>query len=128
MPHCSGTPLSRLALDPINKALICAAQSTGVFDERFENRLKIERRTAYHLQDFSRGGLLLKRLAEIAVARLHLLEQLCVLQSDQSLIRKRLDEANLASTERLHSMAEYDNHTHNHTVLDKWQAKTRTHR
>ncbi|HMH54535.1 MAG TPA: hypothetical protein VK548_30145 [Candidatus Acidoferrum sp.] len=90
-----------LAVEPEDMATACATESRRVLDERFEHRLKIERRAADDLEDFAGGGLLLERFAEIVVACLKLGEKSHVLDRDHRLVGKGLEERDLLVGERV---------------------------
>ena len=62
---------------------------------RFEHGLEVKDRTADHLQHLGRGGLLLQRFGELALARLHLLEQPRVLDGDDGLVGEGLEQLDL---------------------------------
>src|SRR5206468_6191530 len=67
------------------------AQPDGVLGERLEDRLQIERGPADDLEQLAGRGLLLERHAQLAVARLELVEQPNVLDRDDGLVREGLD-------------------------------------
>jgi hypothetical protein len=64
-------------------------------DDGVEHRLHIARRTADYPQDLARGGLLIQRPREVAIARLQLLEQPDVLDRDDGLVGEGLQEGDL---------------------------------
>src|SRR5262245_217504 len=53
------THTKELTIQPVHVATIRSAEPRRVFDEGFQHRLEIERRTADHLQHFAGGRLLL---------------------------------------------------------------------
>ena len=84
-----------LAVEFPDDSLVGTAQSRRVLDECLQHGLKVERRTADHLQDLARRGLLVEGLGEVAVARLQLLEEPDVLDGDHRLVGERLEERDL---------------------------------
>ncbi len=72
-----------------------AAQHERRRRDRVEHRLHVRLRAADDLQDVGRGGLLLERFGEVAVARLELGEQAHVLDGDDRLVGERLQERDL---------------------------------
>ena len=68
------------------------AQPNSVLSHCVEDGLQIERRAADHLQHVGGRCLLLKRLGEVACARLHLVEQPHVLDRDHGLVGEGLHE------------------------------------
>src|SRR5215813_10229758 len=76
------------------------AQAGGIRDDRVQNRLKIARRFADDAQHLCGSGLLLKRLAQLARARLYIVEQADVLDGDYRLIGEGLQQRDLALRER----------------------------
>ncbi len=86
---CTGREVHQLAVEPEDGAQQSVAQPHGASHDRIEDRLDVRRRLADHAQDLARRGLLLQRLAEIAVARLQLLEQPRVLDRDHRLVGER---------------------------------------
>jgi hypothetical protein len=56
-----------------------------------EHRLQLAGRTADHLENFGRRGLLLQRLAKIIGALPQLVQQASVLDGDDGLIREGFD-------------------------------------
>ncbi len=67
-----------------------------------EHRCQIARRTADDAQDFGSRGLLLQRLAELARARLHFIEQPHVLDGNHRLVGEGGDQFDLLVGERPH--------------------------
>jgi hypothetical protein len=74
----------------------------GALDNRIEHRLHIRRRATDYPEYFGRCGLMFQRLAEFGVALLDLLDQPDVLDCDDSLIGKGLEQRNLLVRERSH--------------------------
>src|SRR5262249_28975094 len=68
------------------------AESSGRFDQRVENGLKIESRAADHLEHVGGGGLLLEGFTKF-------IEQANVLDGDHGLVSEGLDQFNLLLTE-----------------------------
>src|SRR5262249_50754214 len=94
------------------------AEFHRVVDQGFEYRLEIERRSADHLQHFSRGGLLFQRLPQAAIARLQLSEQAHILNSDYRLVRKSLEQGDLVSREAASFAASHPNRSDGHVVTE----------
>src|SRR6516165_3734927 len=86
------------------------AQTGGIRDDRVQNRLKIARRFADDAQHLCGSGLLLKRLGERSRARLYLVEQPHVLDSDDGLVGEGLDQLDLLVGERLYGIARESDH------------------
>src|SRR5262245_4127116 len=82
-------------VQPIDISLIGTAEPCGVFDQSFQNGIKVERRAADHLKDFACSGLLLQGLGEVAIADLQLLKKPHVLDRDDGLIGEGFEEGNL---------------------------------
>src|SRR4030095_14883685 len=85
-------PSVDLAVKPQDKPCIRTTEPGGVFDERREYRLQIERRAADHLEHFTRGGLLFQGLGEITVTLLQFLEQSHVLDCDYGFVWRGFSE------------------------------------
>ncbi len=88
-----------LAVEARDQTHLGAAQLDRALRDDVEDRLKIGRRAADHLEDLARRRLLLQRLAEVVVARSQLREQAHVLDGDHRLVREGLEEGDLASGE-----------------------------
>src|SRR4051794_22287970 len=82
--------------------LISLAELAGGFDERVEHRLKVEGRTADDLEDLGGCGLLLERYGELPRARLNLVEQTDVVDSNRGLVGEGLQKLYLPIRERTH--------------------------
>ena len=78
------------AFTPEDEPFIRVTQPGGILHERFQDGVKVERRSADDLEDFPRGRLVLERFREIAVPGLELLEQPGVLHGDRGVRRKHL--------------------------------------
>src|SRR5262249_47260371 len=63
-------------------------------------RLNIGWRAADHAKDLARSGLLIQRHSQLAVTRLHFVEQPCILDGDDSLIGKSGQQLNLLVGDR----------------------------
>src|SRR5262245_3650224 len=75
-----------------NGGFVGLAQLSSRFNERLQHRLEVKRRAADDLEHVGGGGLLLQRLAQ-------LVEQAGILNGDNGLGGKRLDESNLLVVE-----------------------------
>ena len=75
--------------------MIGSAKPASVFNQCVENRLKIERRAAYDLQNFARRGLLFQSLSEVVVPRLQFLEQPDIFNGDHSLVGEGFEQSYL---------------------------------
>jgi hypothetical protein len=84
-----------LTVQPKDEPLLGGAKLGRVLDQSVENRLKLERRAADHLEHVCGGGLLLQRFAE-------LVKQPHVLDRDYRLVGKRGDQLNLLVGEWAH--------------------------
>src|SRR5215472_18659481 len=71
------------------------AKSNRVFQHASEHRLKLARRARDHLENVRGGSLLLQGLAQLARARLHLVEQAYVLDRDHRLVGKSCGQLDL---------------------------------
>ena len=93
---------ARLAVDhaPDRGARRFAQARGSARDDGVEDALEVGRRGGDHPQDVGRRGLLLQRLAQLAVALLQLLEEPSVLDGDDRLVRKRLQQCDLLVGER----------------------------
>src|SRR5215467_9611104 len=76
------------------------AQTCRRLGERIEHYLKVESRAADDLKHVGSGGLLLEGLAQIVGALVQLVEQACVLNGDDGLIRVGGDQLDLLLGER----------------------------
>ena len=83
-----------LAVEPEHRAHERVAQPDGALHDRIEHRLHVRRRARDHAQDLACGGLPLQRL-------LRLVEQPDVLDGNDRLVGKRLEERNLLGRERM---------------------------
>src|SRR4051794_10475375 len=83
--------------------------------DRVQNGLQIHRRI-HGLADLSERPQLVHRVAELARARLHLVEQGYVLDENQGLTRNRRDQLDLPSVKRLHDATGQDNHADGNSV------------
>src|SRR5438477_9447961 len=96
-----GDPMEQLAVELIERAEEPVAQPHGASDDRVEDRLHVGLGPADDTQDLSCRRLLLKRLGEVAIARLQLLEQADILDGDHGLVGKGLEQRYLFIRERL---------------------------
>src|SRR5262245_59791675 len=64
-------PAKDLPVKAEDDARTGAAEPHRVLDQRFQDRLQVERRAADDLEDLTGGSLLLQRLGQVTVARLH---------------------------------------------------------
>ena len=76
------------------------AKSRSVLGDGIKDRLHIGRRAGDHTQDLARRGLLLERLRERDVARLHFIEQAHVFDCDHRLVGEGLEQVLLRSWNR----------------------------
>src|SRR5215475_8810140 len=94
--------MNELAVEPINEAVQCRAQSRRAPRDRLEHRLHIRWGAADDAKHLARCGLVfeslcqfLRSLGKFTGARLDLLEQPCVLDGDDGLVRKGIDKLDL---------------------------------
>src|SRR5262249_47525193 len=80
------------------------AQSNSRLHQRLQHCLQIEGRAADDLEHVGGGGLLLQGFAQVARARLYLVEQPHVLDSDDGLVGEGLDQLDLLIGERLYGI------------------------
>src|SRR5262245_16323318 len=99
----------RIAFRAMNGRAVSFAKPRRRFDQRVEHGLKIEGRAADHLQHVSGGGLLLERFTQIVRALAQLLEQPRVLDGDDSLTGKILDQLDVLLAEGTNLLAIKDN-------------------
>src|SRR5262249_8411296 len=78
-----------------NHAVLGTANADGSLQQRPEDTLEVERRSADGLEHLGRGSLLPQRFAQLLCARLHLIEQPHVLDGDHRLVGKRGDKLDL---------------------------------
>ena len=74
----------------------CSAHPCSAFADRVEDGLHVGGGPADDAEHFGRGGLVLQRLPQGAIALLELVEQPHVFDGDDGLIREGLDELDLA--------------------------------
>ena len=91
--HCGD--LESVAVGTPNVRPLCVAQLAGRFCQRIKHLLQIERRPADDLEHVGRGRLLLKRLRQLARARLDFVEQPHVLDGDHRLVGEGLEQRDL---------------------------------
>ena len=77
------------------------ADAYCVLQHGLKHRLQLAGRTADDLEDLGGRRLLLQRLAQLARARLHLVEQSHVLDRDNRLVGEGLEKSNLLIRKRL---------------------------
>src|SRR5437867_6345557 len=111
-----------LAIEPPNESLRGGAEPCRVLNQRLQDRVKIEGRTANHLEDFARRRLLVQRLREVRVPRLQLLEQPHVLDSDDRLVGEGLQELRLPTGERTYLAASNRDRPDNRGLADQGHA------
>src|SRR6516165_6276619 len=87
-----------------NVSDVCLAESNGRLDQSAKHHLEVERRAADNLEHIGGRGLLLQGFAQ-------LVEQPRVLDGDNGLVGKVLDQRNLLVSERANFLAINGNHT-----------------
>ena len=80
-----------------------SANPYRICQDGLEHRSQIARRTADDAQDFGSRGLLLQRLAELARARLHFIEQPHVLDGNHRLVGEGGEQLDLLVGEGPHN-------------------------
>src|SRR5215470_2684383 len=80
--------LQKFAVVEPDNAEYGLAQARGALNNRIEHRLSIGRRAADDVKHLARRGLMFKRFAELARARLHLLEESHILDRNHRLVSK----------------------------------------
>src|SRR4029453_7620757 len=95
-----GDEVYQLAIEPIHGAHAGAAETYRVGHDGVEDRLDIGRRARDDPEDLAGRRLLFQRLGEIAVPGLQLLEEADVLDGDDGLVGKGLEELDLLVRER----------------------------
>src|SRR4029453_9582636 len=116
-------PSVDLAVKPQNKPCIGTTQPGGVFDERREHRVKIEGRAADHLEDFTRGRLLLQSLSNFTIAFLQFFEQSNIFNCDHSLVSKGFEESDLLLGERIDYRTSNKNNPNRNLFAQEWHGK-----
>src|SRR5262245_38599654 len=112
----------------------CAQQRTAqphsTLDDGVENRLEVCRRTTDDIEHFARSCLMMKSFGEcvsafcyLACARLFGLEQPRVLNGDDGLVGKGLQQRNLVVAEGLDFRAADGNHAKRCTRMDQWDGQ-----
>ena len=104
-----GDQTQHVAVDAEDRGVACLTQPGRARGHRREYRLDISGRAGYHTQDFARRGLLLKRfgdlrmsLRERTVLVLKFREQTDILDGDDRLVRKGLEQSDLLVREGAH--------------------------
>src|SRR5215471_6470642 len=92
--------MDQLAVEPLDHAVSSPAQLPCIGCNRFENRLHVALRLADHAQNLARGSLLLQCFSQVVVAGLQFLEQTHILNSNDRLRSKRLEQGNMRLRER----------------------------
>src|SRR5215467_9575112 len=95
-----GRGAQTFSVEAPDDAVLRPAESDRVLDQRFENRLEVERGAANDLEQIAGRRLLLQGLTELLITRLQLLEQAHVLDGDDRLIGEGLEERDLVVAER----------------------------
>jgi hypothetical protein len=93
-------------------------QTLAAVEDFVEHRRRVGHRAADHLQHFSRGGLLLKRL-------LRLVEESHVLNCDHRLVGERLHELDLRRRKRTHLPAQHGDDADGLFALKQWHVQHR---
>src|SRR5262249_56328244 len=83
-----------------NQAVLGTANSDGILQQRLKDALEVERRSADDLEHVGRDSLLLQRFAQIIRALPQLVEQPRVLDGDDGLVGKILNQVDLLVDER----------------------------
>src|SRR5215467_12778050 len=115
-----GDGAGSLAVDDGHEAEGRSAEPHRPFEHRVEHRGKVTRRRIDDLQYLGGRGLLLQCVAEIAVARLQLIEQTDVLEGDGGLVGEGFEERYLDRGEGLDCTASAADDTDRSTVLEDW--------
>src|SRR5262249_11459201 len=110
---------------PSYRGVVGVTKAASRFNERLQHRLEIESRAADNLEHIGGGCLVLQRFTEIARARLHLLEQPCVLDGDDSLRGKILDQTYLLIVEGADLLAINSDRTNQVVFLEHWHDQKR---
>jgi len=90
-----GNQVYHLIFDTDHTTVRSATQLHGILCNGVVHRLDVGRRTADDAKDLRRRCLLLQRLGKISIPRLQLLEKTGILDSDDGLICKGLEQGNL---------------------------------
>src|SRR5262245_48225281 len=101
-----------------DRRLVGVAKSRRRFDQRLQHGLQVEGRAADDLEHVGRGGLLLKRFAQ-------LVQQAGVLDRNDGLRREVGDELNLLFREWPDLLAVDADSPHQRTFLEHWNADKR---
>jgi hypothetical protein len=88
--HCTRTPCT--IIEPEQHSKIGFADAHRVCQHRLEDRLKLARRSADHLENLRRRRLLLKRFGEIVGAPAQFVVQAHVFDGDDGLVSKILNQ------------------------------------
>src|SRR5262245_20692294 len=113
-----GSKIEKFAIELKNMAALGPAEPGCTFDERLENRSQVERRSAYDFKHIGRRGLLLQRSREIVAPLAQVTEQPRVLDGDDGLRRKILDQRNLVVGKRADVPAINCNHANEIAVFE----------
>ena len=88
---------------PVTRTPLCASHSARrILDQGVEHRLQVDGRAADDLKNLAGRRLLLQRFGDFGVARLKLLEQPHVLDSDHGLVGEGPQQLDLLLRERAH--------------------------
>ena len=90
--HLARLPAIDLAVATENLAVVRIAETHGGRDQREEDGIKVEGRTADHFEDVGGGGLLLQGLVQIATARIDLVLELGAVDRHRRLVGKSAGE------------------------------------
>src|SRR5262245_27792709 len=95
MNAAEGDGAELATLQPPHNGPFCLTQGPRGSDDGVEHRLQLARRATDDREYFTGGGLVLERLLQLGRARLHLLEQSRILDGDDGLVGKGLEQGDL---------------------------------
>src|SRR5262245_66346473 len=98
----AGRKAQVFSIEARNKSARGPAEFDGALDEGRENGIEIEGGSADHFEQLGCRRLLLEGFPQLAVPSLHLFEEARVFNCDDGLVRKGIDELDLAFGERAH--------------------------
>src|SRR5262249_33595422 len=110
-----------------NHAVLGTANADGILQQRPEDTLEVERRSADGLEHLGPGSLLPQRFAQLLCARLHVVEQPHILNCDHRLVGKCGHQLDLPVSEGLDLRFPQRDDAERETLAQQWDGQHRPH-
>src|SRR5215472_769702 len=115
--------LQKIAIVQEDYAKHGLAQARGALNNRIEHRLGICRRSGDDVKHLARRSLMFERVGQLALLRLHLIEQPHVLDRDHRLVSKGSDQLDLLVGKRLDPLSRDCDHPDRHLLAQQRHAQ-----